>query len=154
TPADHHAEVIDTLRSLIDRAKQIDYRAVGAIGVITLIYAAISMLTEIELAFNQIFRVPVGKNWRRRVLEHWALLTLGPPCLVATFIVGERAKSAIAHTIESTGLSPSGIVGLVLSGYAVTVVISTLLLLLGYTVLPNTRVRFVPALAGALVAAL
>jgi membrane protein len=143
-----------TIRSLILRAKKIDYRAIGIIGAITLIYAAISMLTEVERSFNQIFRVPIGKPWRRRLTEYWALLTLGTPCLVATFYVGERAKSIIEHTVESAGLSSSGTIGLFLSGYAITVLISAALLLLMYTILPNTRVRLVPALAGALLAAI
>lgn len=146
-------ELASAIRSLILRAKSIDYRAIGMIGAITLIYAAISMLTEVERSFNQIFRVPIGKPWRRRLTEYWALLTLGTPCLVATFYVGERAKSIIGHTVESAGLSSSGTLGLFLSGYAITVLISAALLLLAYTILPNTRVRLVPALAGALLAA-
>lgn len=155
TPQDvSRSELADTIRSLITRAKQIDYRAIGLIGFITLIYAAISMLTEIERCFNQIFRVPVGKPWRRRILEYWALLTLGTPCLVATFFVGEKFKAMVESALASTGLSASGVAGIVLSGYAITVVISTLLLLLLYTILPNTRIRIVPALAGALLAAI
>jgi membrane protein len=155
TPADvATSELAETIRSLIARAKSIDYRAIGLIGAITLIYAAISMLTEIERAFNQIFRVPIGKPWRRRMTEYWALLTLGTPCLVATFYVGERAKSIVERTVESAGFSSSGTVGIVLSGYAITVIISAALLLLAYTLLPNTRVRIVPAIAGALLAAI
>lgn len=148
------SELAETIRLLIVRAKSIDYRAIGAIGALTLVYAAISMLTEIERAFNQIFRVPIGKPWRRRMTEYWALLTLGTPCLVATFYVGEKAKGIVARTVESAGLSASGTLGLMLSGYAITVLISAVLLLMAYLLLPNTRVRIVPALAGALLAAI
>lgn len=148
------SELAGTIRGLIDHLKHIHYRAIGGIGAITLIYAAISMLIEIERCFNQIFRVPIGKPWRRRILEYWALLTLGTPCLVATFYVGEVAKSLVDRAVESSGFSSSGTVGIVISGYAITVLISAVLLFLVYTVLPNTRVKVVPALAGALLAAI
>jgi membrane protein len=148
------SELAGTIRGLIDHLKHIHYRAIGGIGAITLIYAAISMLIEIERCFNQIFRVPVGKPWRRRILEYWALLTLGTPCLVGTFYVGEVAKSLVDRAVESTGFSSSSAVGIVISGYAITVIISAVLLFLVYTILPNTRVKVVPAIAGALLAAI
>lgn len=146
TPADvAQSELAETVRSLIIRAKTIDYRAVSAVGAVTLIYAAISMLTEIERAFNQIFRVPIGKPWRRRMTEYWALLTLGTPCLLGTFYVGERAKQLVGD---------AGQIGIGLAGFGITVMISSALLVLAYTLLPNTRVKVLPAILGALLAAI
>lgn len=133
----------------------INFGAIGLIGVATLIYAAISMLVEIERAFNQIYRVPVGRSWMRRITNYWTLLTLGVGALVATFYIGARFEAWVAQAIESRGLSlGSGALTLTLVGYGVTVAISTLLLMLAYTVVPNTRVKALPALCGAAVGAI
>ncbi len=127
--------------------------AVGFLGIAMLIYAAVSMLVEVERAFNQIYRVPAGRSWIRRITQYWTLLTLGGLFLFATFYVGERGKNLIFEFAEGRGLTLGGTIGLASIGFAVTVLISTLLLMLAYMAVPNTRVKVLPALTGALFAA-
>ncbi|MDI1290778.1 MAG: YhjD/YihY/BrkB family envelope integrity protein, partial [bacterium] len=52
--------VEDWITGVIDRGRKLNFGAVGAIGALTLIYAALSMLVEIEKAFNQIYNAPEG----------------------------------------------------------------------------------------------
>lgn len=146
----------DWVTALIYRADaNVNFQAIGIIGLVTLVYAAISMLVEIERAFNQIYRVPRGRSWVRRVANYWTLLTLGTGALVATFYVGAKFEHWAAQMVEQRGwIVGSGAITVSLIGYAVTVVISTGLLLLAYLSVPNTRVKGVSALCGALVAAL
>lgn len=127
--------------------------AVGFLGMATLIYAAVSMLVEVERAFNQIYRVPAGRSWIRRLTQYWTLLTLGGLFLFATFYVGERGKTYIFALAEARGIALGGAIGLASISFAITVLISTLLLMLAYMAVPNTRVKVLPALAGAIFAA-
>lgn len=127
--------------------------AIGLLGLATLIYAAVSMLVEVERAFNQIYRVTAGRSWIRRLTQYWTLLTLGGLFLFATFYVGERGKTMVYELAESRGLTLGGAIGLASVGFGITVLISTLLLMLAYMAVPNTRVKPLPALCGALVAA-
>ena len=73
----------------------IAFQAIGAIGVLMLIYAAISMLIEVERAFNDIYRAPTGRAWGRRIPLYWTVLTLGVIFILATFFVaaGRRRGS-------------------------------------------------------------
>jgi membrane protein len=146
------AKLDEWIEDLVQRAKSIPLATIGWIGVATLIYAALGMLVEVERAFNQIYRAPVGRSWTRRLVEYWALLTLGSVALLATFVVGEQFKSRVAEVFENLGFSGMTVL-LGATGFVATVAISTLLLLFAYLTVPNTRVRFRPALVGAFIAA-
>lgn len=144
------------ITDLVDRAdRTVSFKALGWIGFVTLLYAAIAMLVEIERAFNQVFRVPRGRSWTRRIVNYWTILTLGGIGLVATFYVGARFESWANDIVSRQGFAlGSGEVTVRIIGYSVTVVISTILLTLMYALVPNTRVRAAAALVGAFIGAL
>ena len=140
------------IRDLVQRVSAVPFASIGWIGLAMLIYAAIGMLVELERSFNQIYRVPVGRSWTRRITQYWTVLTLGTGFLAATFFVGEQFKTWAGTFTESHGLGAGGVtIGLI--GFGITVFISTLLFLLAYCTIPNTRVALRAALAGAVVAA-
>lgn len=141
------------INSLVTRIRGIPYNTIGIIGVLTLVYAALSMLVEIEKAFNQICNAPTGRSWARRVTQYWTLLTLGTLLLVASFGVTEGANEYVRSITLFEG--HSRVQGLLVLGVSklLAVVISTALLVIVYTVVPNSRVQFLPALVGAFVAA-
>lgn len=115
---------------------------------LVLLYAAMSMLIEIEKSFNQLCGAPSGRPWLRRLMLYWTILTAGSLLLAATFLAGD----AFTRWVVSIAGQDS-IVGAVMAGYGVSVLISTILLLGAYTTIPNTRIKFRTALAGAFFAA-
>ncbi|MHA7811933.1 MAG: YihY/virulence factor BrkB family protein [Phycisphaerales bacterium] len=115
---------------------------------LVLLYAAMSMLIEIEKSFNQLCGAPGGRPWLRRLMLYWTILTAGSLMLAATFLAGD----AFTQWVVSIAGQDS-IVGAVMAGYGVSVLISTILLLGAYTTIPNTRIKFRTALAGAFFAA-
>lgn len=142
------------ISDLVNRVMSLDVRAITIIGLVALLYAALSMLVEVERAFNQTFRVPTGRSWVRRITHYWTLLTLMPVGLFATFAVGQRVTAWLANPENLGGLGKGQVVVVGAAGYISTVGISLLLFLLAYTVVPNTRVRLMPAFVGALLAAI
>lgn len=142
------------ISDLVNRVMSLDVRAITIIGLGALLYAAISMLVEVERAFNQTFRVPTGRSWVRRITHYWTLLTLMPVGLFATFAVGQRVTAWLANPENLGGLGKGQLIVVGAAGYISTVGISMLLFLLAYTVVPNTRVRLMPAFVGALLAAI
>jgi membrane protein len=132
---------IDTvIQDLMDRVSDISITAIGSVGLGLLIYSALSMLVELEQAFNEIYAAPTGRSWTRRLMQYWTTLTLGVIMLGATFLDTSGWLG---------GLSVAGVIG-----FALSVGMSTLALLFLYTTIPNTRVNIHHALAGAVVAAI
>jgi len=119
---------------------------------IVLIYAAMSMLIEIEKSFNQLCAAPSGRPWLRRLMLYWTMLTLGTLLLAATFVVGDSLADWILSVSGKEG--NGGAIGAAMAGFGVSVLISTILLLTAYLTIPNTKIKIRPALAGAFMAAI
>jgi membrane protein len=152
-----HKQFTEWVDKLYGGIKSLPSGPVGVIGILTLIYAAISMLVEIEKAFNQVFNAPEGRSWVRRVTQYWTLLTLGTLFVLTSFYVQEQIIQTAREIAGVTAGAASGhgarrfvLQGL---GFIVTVGISSLLLLIVYMIVPNTRVQVMPALVGAVTAA-
>ncbi|MEO1008136.1 MAG: YhjD/YihY/BrkB family envelope integrity protein [Planctomycetota bacterium] len=135
----------------IGKLGQVRFAAIGVIGGIVLIYAALSMLVEIERAFNQICRAETGRSWVRRITQYWTLLTLGSIFLAGTFLLTIQVRGWVDSLADGGDAWGRLLVGV--AAFGVTTAISTLLLLLAYSILPNRRLRLRPTAAGALVAA-
>ena len=80
--------VLDNLESFVDRAESLT-----AIGVIALLATAILLLATIEGAFNDIWRVTDSRPLYVRVLSFWAVLTMTPLLLAASFSVTTQVIS-------------------------------------------------------------
>ncbi len=109
------------------------------------IWASLALLTTIERAFNNIWHVGRGRNFFQRVINYWALLTLGP--LLLGLGVYMSTGFATIGRLQETVLS---YVGPVISSY----IVATFVFFLLYFVLPNTKVKAKAAIWGAAVAAL
>jgi membrane protein len=124
--------------------KGVSRGSVTLVSLLVVIWAAIGMLTTIEKAFNNIWRVPRGRNFLQRIINYWAILTLGPILLgVGVYIA---TTNAAFTELEKSG---KDYIPVILS-YLVSVAAFFLL----YFVLPNTKVQIKPAIWGAAVAAI
>jgi membrane protein len=139
------------ITNLIQQIRKVPKTAIGLVSGLFLIYAAIGMLVETERCFNHIYRVVVGRRWWTRITLYWTMLTLGTILLGATFFVGQRFH---AWVISAKGETALGWLRVNVLGFLATVAISTLLLTIAYSRVPNTRVKLRPALVGAVVAAI
>ncbi len=119
----------------------------GAITIVSgviVIWAAIGLLTTIERAFNNIWNIRSGRNFLQRIINYWALLTLGPLLLglglyISTrFLVGNGIENELLNFLHPLG------------PYLISVIAFFFL----YYVMPNTKVNGKAALWGAAMAAL
>jgi membrane protein len=114
------------------------------VSFLIVIWAAIALLSTVEKAFNNIWHVAKGRNFLQRIINYWALLTLGPILLgVGVYITTTNAAFTEFEKNQSD-ITPA------ILSYLVSVVAFFLF----YFVLPNTKVRVKPAIWGAAVAAL
>jgi len=141
------------LEELVNSFSGLSFTGIGLVSAATLIYAAISLIAEVENSFNRVFGSVRGRSWVRRVMQYWMLLTLGPLLVFASFYTAQRFFGIAEGLAEAGGGTVIGAWLLGLAGYLVSVSITCLLLLVVYTVVPNAVVRWRAALGGALLAA-
>lgn len=139
------------LQIWVDKFGSVRFDAIGLVGGLVLIYAALAMVVEVERCFNQVCRAKSGRSWTRRITQYWTLMTLGAILIALTFLVSVQFREWIKAMAGEGDAFGRFIVGA--AGFFVTVAISTSLLTLAYMILPNRRLRLRPTLAGATVAA-
>lgn len=142
--ADARAKVSDFIKTSIDN---VNGGALGATAIIGVIFVGISLLANIETTLNDIWGVTRGRTWFARVVQYWAVLSLGPLLLLVAASITVSAQTAWVQEFFKEPvvkllfkLLPLGIVT---CGLAVF-----------YKLMPNTRVEWRAAFVGGLVAAL
>ena len=109
------------------------------------VWAALALLSTIERAFNHIWHVARGRGFLHRIINYWALLTLGP--LLLGVGIFSATRYATIRNIETTVLTH-------VTPYLLSYLLALLAFFFLYFVLPNTKVKPGAALWGAAVAAL
>ena len=138
--------VAEWIESLVEGVEaRLTVGRLGPVGVVLLIWAALSLLTTVERCLNRIFEARRSRSPVRRVLLYWSAMTLGPLALLAAAYAGARAVEIFGDTpVLSWTIRPIG--------WAGPIVVGVLLLACLYKLMPNTHVRFRTAAAGAVVA--
>ncbi len=137
--------LVDHLDSIVDEFfKGINEGTIALFSAAFVIWAALALLSTVERAFNAIWHVGKGRGFLHRVINYWALLTLGP-FLVGLAIYVSTRNSVLARVLGSV---PAGMAPAVFS-----YLVATAAFFLLYFVLPNTKVHAKAAIWGAAVAA-
>lgn len=148
------ARLDDWIAKLVVGVRNVPFKAIGFVGLLALFYAALSMMVEVETAFNHIYHAPGGRPWKYRLTQYFTTLTLGPLMLFASFWVGSQVQTVVTTGAQSVELLSGVHETLVFAiGYITTVSISTVLFLVLFITVPNTIVRPWPAFCGALFSA-
>ncbi len=119
---------------------------VFAIG--ALIFAAVWLLEAGERAFNLIWRTSRKRSRIQRFMVFWSVLTASPFLLALSSFLKSRFESheVIAELIQASVLFRT------LYSLCLPVLVATFAFFLLYLLLPATRVKLAPALAGAVLA--
>ncbi|MBN1962124.1 MAG: YihY family inner membrane protein [Deltaproteobacteria bacterium] len=118
----------------------------SAISIVVLIYSVLSLLGHIEFSINNVFGTKSQRPWLSRLITYWALLTLGPVLLGASFALTAALQSSSIGNIL-TGLGFSGILIRLLPLIITWIAFASI-----YAVVPNIRVRPSAAIFAAVVA--
>ena len=140
------------IQRIVNGFQGINFGAIGLVSAATLTYAAMSLLVDIESSFNQVYNAAAARSWTKRLPRYWFMITAGPLALSGSVVAGEWFAS---RATDLAMLGPDALTGpwlVKLIGYLITIAINTLLMLTLYVLVPNTLVRWKPALLGAAVA--
>ena len=123
-------EFVDNLRG--------NLKTIGLIGGLFLLLTTISLLNSIEATFNSLWLVRQGRNPVRKFLVFWALLTLGPLLIAASFVLQAKYGGDLLQQDWLLSLVP----------YFLTWLAFFLL----YKFVPHTHVSSIGAVVAALIA--
>ncbi len=134
------------VRSLVEKAGEVNLATLGWVGVGVVVFTAIWLVAGIEDSLNQIARSGQTRAWTRRILLYWFLLTAGPLILAMLPLITSRLQGAAANLPQWGWL-------LSLSRASLSVGLIWLLLWVVYTVVPTTELKARDLVLGALAAA-
>ena len=119
-------------------------RELTVAGFAFLLVTAFMMLVTMEKAFNEIWQVAEPRRGMQRFFVYWAVLTCGPPLVVAGLLISSYLISLPLISNPDTVVARQALLGW----------LPVLFSFIGFTVLffgvPNCRVRLRDAMAGGL----
>lgn len=133
---------------LLEFAENVRSGLVGAVGLALLLWTLVGTVKRMEDSFNFVWRVPRARGLLRRISEYVALLIIGP--LVVAAVIG-FSRLVMSRVVSYAPVEPTPAFSAVLLGFTPHVFV-TLLFTAIYLILPNTRVRLVPAVIGGVAA--
>ena len=119
----------------------------GTLGIVFLVYTVVTMIQKVEEALNFAWHVDRPRSLGRRITEYLVVMLVGPLVAVLTLVMLASIEGSAA-VAQFEGLATGETDRLHIAPYLLTIG----LFLFVYMYMPNTRVRFVPALIGAVAA--
>lgn len=136
-------EAINRIDELINNANS---KTLGFTGFVGLIFVAILLLSTIEGTFNDIWGVTRGRTWLRRVLQYWAMISLGPIAMFSViYLVSTQYFKSGQEVVETLPLVGKFVVK------ALPFILMSFIFALLYKMIPNTEVYWRAAFVGGLV---
>ncbi|MDR0743890.1 MAG: YihY/virulence factor BrkB family protein [Tannerella sp.] len=114
------------------------------IGLLLLLYTVVSLISTIESSFNEIWQIKKGRSWNRRITDYLAFFIILPAMItVSSGLSLFTSTMRNSFLDEYVFLTPVADFMLTLAPYVITILFFTVL----YILVPNTKVRFLNALA-------
>lgn len=136
----------------LDFVGRINVGVLGFVGLFTLIYVSVSMLSKIETAFNHIWRVTESRSLMRRAGDYISVIMLGP--LLMFSAMGLTASLPGAQTLQKLGTHEPFATLFFLGGKLLSLLLVVAAFSFVYLYIPNTRVPWRAALFGGVVGGL
>ncbi len=137
-----------------DRVEQLNFGALGGIGLLFLIWAVISVLGRVEAAFNRVWGVVEDRPLARKFTDYLSVLIICPLLAFAASslpIIGVL-ETKMSEFDRSFFISSMAGVPVIKVAWVLFLLTLAFTFLLRFT--PNTRVNLRPGLVGGLVAAI
>ena len=137
--------ILSFARNMLDNAKG---GVIAGVGVVLMLWAAVKVLGQIEAALNAAWSIRRLRSWGRRISDYLAVLLVAPILMLTASSANVFIRTRLDEVAARLGLletvGPLVVAVLQLTPILLAVALFTLL----YAVMPNTRVRLLPALAG------
>ncbi len=142
-------ELINLIDNFIEKAQS---GTVGVIGALLLIVIGIRLFISIESTFNEIWGVRKGRSWTLRVAYYWTFISLGAVLGFASVTIISASTLMGLFDYIPFGRQASYLIPYLGPLFSFAAILA--LLWSFYRFIPNTTVRWQPALVGAFVVSL
>ena len=147
----HQVELDKTFAYVENYLQQVQGGLFIGVGLALLFYTVLMLISTIEDAFNRLWQAPHARPWTRRIINYLGAFVLFP--LLLTISSGTTLfLSTLNHTYLSQLKIISTLTSEILGLVPYVLIIFTFTVI--YLLIPNVRVRFVPALIAGVVAGL
>jgi membrane protein len=139
---------IEITEQVVGFVENMNVGVLGALGLAMLFLTVVSLMQKIERAFNSSWRITQLRSLAHRVSSYLTVIVIGPVLVFSA--VGITASLVAAPVVsEFTAIEPVGkLFNQAARVVPFALIVSAFTFL--YIFMPNTRVRFGPALAGGL----
>ncbi len=124
---------------------------IAGIGVIILFWSVMSLLNQIESSFNHIWQIRISRPWYRKFTDYLTIMLIAPVLLILsssiTVIIGTKLPNFISQASILDFFKPVVSFLIKFTPYLLTWITLTIL----FMVMPNTKVKFKPALMAGIV---
>jgi membrane protein len=137
------AELTETIVGFVDN---VSGSTLASVSIVVLLFSALSMAQKVEGSFNFVWRVDRPRSFGRRFSEYLSVMFVGPLVMsVAMGFIATLASTSVMSAVVEVPIVGEWVGSLSnLLPYLLVIASFTFL----YVFVPNTRVRFVPALIG------
>ncbi|MDX9948248.1 MAG: YihY/virulence factor BrkB family protein [Bacteroidales bacterium] len=121
---------------------------IAGVGLIILLWSVMSLLDQIESSFNHIWQIQVSRPWLRKFTDYLAIMLIAPIVLTLSSSITVFVTTELYSNTESLEFIKP-VVGffIKLAPYVLTWIGLTIL----FIIMPNTKVKFMPALVSAVI---
>lgn len=142
---DKGVEITDNVMALVHN---VNGGVLGGVSLAFFIWTAVSMVQKVEASFNYVWYVSKPRGFARRFTEYMFVLLIGPVVIVIALgmITSLQNEEVVQYLLRNQIVGPVFVATSKLTPYLLVSGVFAFL----YWYMPNTRVRFVPALLGGL----
>ena len=151
-----HEMTVERIETMIDnlfeRIEKLNFGALGGIGVVFLLWTVISVIGQVESAFNRVWGVVEQRPLYRKFTDYLSVVVVVPLLLTAASTI--PATSMISRLASAGGMEAAVSASTRLMRTLGTLALLTLSLTFALRFIPNTKVRLGAAFWGGVVAAI
>ena len=143
-------EVLNVLLGFVDRYfTHINSGYIAGVGLVVLFWSVMKVLGNIESSFNNIWQIKKSRMFTRQFTDYISLLVIAPIFLVIASSFNVSKLQSISNSIPFLHYLDS-VLKVMVSVLSYTLIWFVFTLI--YIVIPNTKVRFIPALIAGIIA--
>jgi len=142
---DRGVDITDKVMALVHN---VNGGVLGGVSLAFFIWTAVSMVQKVEASFNYVWYVSKPRSFARRFTEYMFVLLIGPVVIAIALgmITSLQNEEVVQYLLRNEIIGPVFVATSKLTPYLLVSGVFAFL----YWYMPNTRVRFAPALLGGL----